>query len=368
MRIVFVLWQGDLGGAELHTVRLAASLRSLGHWAGVVVLSRPGLAVEEMRSRSLPHYLFPCTRGRGILLHTRKLTRVLAEARPDIVVLPHNDALPILLRVLGVNGRLIAMEHGAALKWRQRRTIRRLLYRPLRVVGSRILVREIAVSQHAARNLQTLPHAPVVVVRNGIDTDVFKPGDSMGDVTRRFALGAAARCVKGKGLDTLLYAVAAALPSLGTRQVSLEIAGDGPELPRLLDLVRLLQLEDVVEFRGKVANMTAFWPRMDLMVHVPANSLESFGLTPAEAASCGCRLLLSDVPAFREVYSSCLGVTFAGIGDVDSIAHQISLSAQRGAVGALERLERHAWARDHVSIEATAREYERILEGAMDGH
>lgn len=56
MRILFVLWSGGIGGAEIHTARLAHALVQRGNWAGVLIISRPSAVEDMIEDSGVPHF------------------------------------------------------------------------------------------------------------------------------------------------------------------------------------------------------------------------------------------------------------------------------------------------------------------------
>lgn len=110
-------------------------------------------------------------------------------------------------------------------------------------------------------------------------------------------LGIACRFTAIKGVASALHAVA----ELGRRgiDVRLLLAGQGPELERLRDLARRLDVADRVEFLGTVADMPAFFRRIHVLL---APSLrESFGLGAAEALAAGVPVVAAEVDGLAEV-------------------------------------------------------------------
>jgi glycosyltransferase involved in cell wall biosynthesis len=366
MRVVFVLWQGGIGGAELHTVGLAAALTARGHWVGVLTLSSPGVADRALDDLSLPHRTLSLRRGRDVLVHGSDLRKILSSAHADVVILPHNDGLPVLLRLYGYVGPMVAMEHGAALKHRGLTVMRHLRYLAARKVGRRILCGEIAVSEFAARNLVRLPHARIAVVHNGIDMLTFRPRERRGgdaaDTPQHFVVGMAGRLVPGKGFDVAIRAVAE-VNGLGgsTARVELCIAGDGPERGRLQRLAASLGSATAVRLLGKTLDMPTFWNSLDLAVHVPDTFLETFGLVALEAVGCGCRVLVAATESSEELLRGCPGVTMVQKGDPHILAEQIALEMRRSPATSDERTGMHAWVAERYSLAETARQYEALL-------
>lgn len=158
----------------------------------------------------------------------------------------------------------MAMDHGASLGWRDRPMLKRAAYPVMRRLGRCALSAEIAVSDVAAGALERLPHAPIVVVHNGIDTDHFcsRPLTDCPPKVLGHRFGIVTRLVPGKGVDIAISAMAhAARFGAEASDFHLVIAGTGPDAPRLEGLVNSLGLRDHVRIVGEVRDVPAFWVR-----------------------------------------------------------------------------------------------------------
>jgi glycosyltransferase involved in cell wall biosynthesis len=113
------------------------------------------------------------------------------------------------------------------------------------------------------------------------------------------------RLVEKKGLKYLINAM---LFVLNHRpDAHLTIAGTGPELPKLLELVDKLQLEKSVSFIGSIHNdeLPALYRAATLFVapfvECANGDQEGLGLVMIEALGCGCPVIASDMPAVKDV-------------------------------------------------------------------
>lgn len=146
--------------------------------------------------------------------------------------------------------------------------------------------------------------AKVSVVPMGVDmAGRFVPD---GAVQRsRSELLFVGRLVEKKGLRHLLEALPAVLRE--RPDVTLTIAGFGPEEERLKAQVRELGLQDAVRFLGAVAqkDLPGLYRRAALFVapfvRAESGDQEGLGLVLVEALGCGCPVLAGDVPAVGDV-------------------------------------------------------------------
>jgi glycosyltransferase involved in cell wall biosynthesis len=87
--------------------------------------------------------------------------------------------------------------------------------------------------------------------------------------------------------------------------------------------------EDVIHL-GVINDRSVLrWIYAHALVMVLMSSLESFSLTPLEAGSVGCRLVLSDIPVHREIVGD--KALFISPGDVSSLAEALAFQSFNGA-------------------------------------
>jgi glycogen(starch) synthase len=140
----------------------------------------------------------------------------------------------------------------------------------------------------------TWPEAPLVVIPNGVDTDLFTPDISQ-DKNEWLRLLYVGRLVRSKGVDLVL----AALRDLP--RVRLRIVGDGPERGSLTLLARDLGIEDRVEFSGWLGR-----PALPQQYHwanafVLLSEEEGMSNVLLEAMASGLPIIASDNYANREL-------------------------------------------------------------------
>ena len=113
-------------------------------------------------------------------------------------------------------------------------------------------------------------------------------------------LFAAGRFVSKKGFDQLLQAMSLLLPN--HPDVRLKIAGDGPELARLLELRSELDLDSIVEFIGFRYDVPEHIARSDLLI-VPSK-IEPFGNILLEGMAVGTPIVTTRTDGALELLDS----------------------------------------------------------------
>lgn len=286
LRVCLVLWSGAYGGAETATVTLARHLVSLGTQVGILFVCQPGPLAKKLAASKLPWASLHCPRGSYVLLHLYRFTRTVRRLGQDGAILQTSGFLAAALRTAGFRSRIVAVEHGEILQWPLMSPLKRLWRTCERACASHFIDVQVAVSKCVLSALSRAPHPRRCVhIPNGIDLAEFFPATGHRcDRSRPLVVGCACRQVAGKGVEDLLNALA--LLRIDPPPV-LELAGDGPERPKLEALARALGVRERVRFRGWTDDMPAFWRRCDLAV-VPTNVLaESFSMAALEAMASG---------------------------------------------------------------------------------
>lgn len=175
--------------------------------------------------------------------------------------------------------------------------------------------------------------AAVHVVPNGVDTDVFSPRDRSEDLVRELGLGG--RFVFGyvSNLDhyregqELLVEAAVELRRRGVPATAL-IVGDGARRPVLERRAAELDAGDAVVFTGKVPHerVLDYYALHDVFVVPRVDERAARLVTPLkpfEAMAMGLPLLVSDLPALREITGGgSRGASFQ-TGDSGSLADEV---------------------------------------------
>lgn len=196
-------------------------------------------------------------------------------------------------RLAGVR-HLIHTEHDA---WhldnsRRRRLARWAvkLLRPALVADANTVAASMKKHLHC-KNIQ--------VIRNGIDTERFIPGDKtrsrqqLGLPQDALIIGCSGRLEKVKGQEVLINAMAW-LPA----NIHLALAGTGSTEAALRNQTKYIDIESRIHFLGRIDEMPEFYQALDIFCLPSFN--EGFPLSPLEAQACNIPALVTDVGGAHE--------------------------------------------------------------------
>jgi glycosyltransferase involved in cell wall biosynthesis len=318
MRLTWVLWNGNVGGAETLAVSLVRALRAKSYDARVLFVQHSDPIGERLSKTDIPYDALGLARGRHVIFHPRALAAALGDTS-DCAILVSPGYLAASARIGGFRGAIIAVEHGTILQWRSETRLRGIVRRLDRSSGLWACDAEIAVSSFALRELRRVPHARrLVCIPNGVDTALYKPVAHR-ESHELLVVGCASRLANGKGVDDLLRAFA----RLPADRIVLRIAGTGPELPHLMELARTLEIMDRVDFLGELGDVSSFWDKCDVAV-VPSNQwIESFGMTAVEAMASGLPVVGTRNGGLCSVIEHDVTGSLVYPGDVDGLAEAL---------------------------------------------
>ena len=201
-----------------------------------------------------------------------------------------------------------------------------------------------------------IPDEHVMVLRNGVDLDFFRPAKDRRDLRNRLGYGArptllsAGHLIERKGHHLVIEALRA------VKGVALLIAGDGPEERMLRKLVKQYSLQDRVRFLGRLSqeNLREHYQAADILVL--ASSREGWANVLLEAMACGTPAVATPVDGTPEVITE----PAAGILTSDRSATAISSAIAALRAGLPDRADTRRYA-ERFSWEETARGQYELL-------
>ncbi len=303
MRVLLVDTVREIGGAQRSLLELANALAAMPD-VQVVAAFPSGPLAEAVRRAGITVHAVPALRmHRGLsrlLLDAIQFARGIAPLR-HIIRTTHPD----LIHANGLTPTLLALratEHVPVL-WH----VRDLSMPPalVRTIGERV-AGAVAISEPVEERLcQTFPafhRGRVHLVRNGIDTRHFVPGDQS-TARRIFALppdvplvGMAAHLVPWKRHDHFVE-IAAAIheqrPDVHFVAAGRDLLGDHPRLRARLDAeVASRNLTAVWHWLPPIDDLAPLLPALDVLLHPAAD--EPFGRVLCEALACARPVVAAD--------------------------------------------------------------------------
>jgi len=237
----------------------------------------------------------------------------------------------------------------------------------------RVMVNSTGVREVALRRLG-IPEDEVVLIYNGVDTDLFTPErkDEYGAAVRReldvpegaVVIGNVANFHRIKDHATLLTAVADIHKDVIGEGPYLLLVGSGPGEGEIRDKAKVLGLLPHVRFAGSVADVERYYSAMD--VFALTSLAEGFSNAVLEAMASGLPCVVTDVGGNAEAVENGVNGYVVPPGGATAISEKLSvlledeeLRADMGSAGRRIAIEKFGVDR---MVEETVGMYRELLE------
>jgi glycosyltransferase involved in cell wall biosynthesis len=313
MRIAFIGQKGfpaTWGGIEVHVDEIARRLARRGH--DVIVFNRRWYANETSREDDGVKVVnVPTVRSRSLDAITHSTLSTLAALKLDVDVFHFHGMGPSIVTPLPrlAGKAVVSTIHGfdyRAAKWGR---IARMALRTGELAALRISHRTTVVAQHMHAHYAQAGYDPVVV-RNGV-TPI--PAIELGEIRLRWQLerdgyiAFVARLEPDKRAHTLLRAFRTWRDAHPKSEIRLVIAGPLVAGDRYVSSLRALAGDGVV-FAGEVAGRLKAELLSNALAVVSPSRFEGLPISLLEAMSAARPVLVSDIPAHREVVPDGAGI------------------------------------------------------------
>ena len=360
LRVLVLNWQDrenpQAGGAEEHLHEVFGRLTAWGHEVTLLVSGFKGAEIRTLTSEGMEVHRTGSRHTFSVFaplyfrehLRARDFDVVVEDLNKVPLFAPLWCGRPVVALVHHLFGATVFREANPVLA-----TATWLLERPIPWIFKG--VRTVAVSDSTRQDLIARGlRAPITVIHNGIDTDLYHPSASTPKTEKPTVLYLG-RLKRYKGIDLLMRAVARLVES--GLDIELHIAGAGDALASLwalkdeLGIAQRVQFHGFVDTESKIALLRQSW------LHVLSSPKEGWGITNLEAAACGTPSVASDSPGLRESVLHAKTGLLVPHGDEQALAAAISRlvadGAERGRMGVRARdfAETFSWERSSKAME-----------------
>ena len=303
-KILLLVTTSDVGGTESFLERLASRLDRTTFSPVVCSLCPPGGVGQRIAATGtqvLTLAMAPRARPFEMIRAAIRLADMMDRLGIDLV-----QGLLYRANVLGAVASRLAKRRPVMVAGQRSLTP---MTGPVATVAQRLtrpfIHRTVAVSSAVRERLirdEGVAPETIQVIDNGVDTDVFHPGDAtaarrhLGLAGDGLLIGAVSRLTEVKGIPHLLEAVAALRD---TRPVRLVIVGDGPERERLEMKTQELGLTDAVDYLGVRRDLPEIFPAFD--VFCLPSIREGSPQVLLEAMASGCAVVATTAGGIPEV-------------------------------------------------------------------
>ena len=308
-----------IGGVETHVRSVCRGLSEAGIAVEIYSADAPGRAVKQEVVDGIRLTRFPSFSPRDTICFSPKLHRALKEVQADIIHVHDYRALPMLSAAWGKREDIklvITLHLGFSKigKWVYH------IYNPL--FGKMIFNRADRIVYCAPAELNEVPvlenyKHKMVLIPNGIElTEIDNHYQTKRHLKTTLGLLCASRIEKQKGLRTVI----AAVNHLKGMPVNLNVAGDGPDLPRLRDMSSKLGLTDMITFRGWVAKEELYKLYSQSDIFLLLSEFEAYSIALIEAMAFGLVPLVTRVGGNSDMVNDTVGYLVDYPADSEEVA------------------------------------------------
>ena len=300
MKVLHIISSSGMYGAERVILNLSRRLNSSGHTAMLGIFQHSNQSENPLFdaavAEGIASYLIPC-RGQIDLSSVRALRSLVRSTGADVLH-AHGYKADIYGR-FAIRRREIPIV-STCHNWLDTDIATRLYGYIDRFVLRRFSS-VVAVSAGVERRLirSGIPQKRVSIIRNGVEVDAFRCGESLKSGNDPLIVGFAGRLSVEKGADLFLRAAAAVHEKLP--DVRFVIAGEGPEREGLETLMDQLSLRAFVSMLGRCDDIAAFYASLNILTSTSRTEGMPMGLL--------------------EGMASCLPIVATDVGDVSNLVH-----------------------------------------------
>jgi phenylacetate-CoA ligase len=370
-RVAHVVLALRMGGLEQVVLRLIERLDRDRFEPIVCALEEQGELAAHLERLRVPVHVVPRSPGLDPSTAVR-LAAFLKRERVDIVH-THNPSPHLygalaaaIVRREGPDGRalprVVHTKHGRNYPGAPRKVLANRL-------ASAFSDKIVAVSEDAHRvalDLERVDPHRLVTIRNGVDTELFRPSDkaqarrALGVPTEGLHIGCVARLSAEKDHATMLEAFA--IVRARRPDAHLTLVGDGAERRALEAQRDRLGLSGAVTFAGQRDDIAAILSAFDMFAL--SSRTEGMSLTLLEAAAAGLPIVATRVGGNPEVVADGETGLLVPAGDPARFAEALLATAARADLGAMGERARVRVA-ERYDMGRTAAAYEALYDEVL---
>ena len=357
----------DVGGLERFVINLAHAFRSCEVEPFVFCLSHAGDLIRQLPADTTTYIGHHRPESKILDWQTlRQIVRCIRDKAIDVIHAHSPKAYVYGALASLITGRpLLISVHSPAHGPRRRKIFQDIMLGRAHQI--------ISVSSDVTRKLCLERHVPrrkISTIKNGIDTDTFRPiePEEKSSIRRTlklpldgFIIGTVGRVVPVKNYPLLITAFSRLAST--TDDTYLVIVGDGEQAEELANLVRQLKLSERVVLAGAQTNTLDWYHAFDSFVL--SSISEGTPMALLEAGACGLPCVVTNVGGNIEVIKHHVNGLVVDSANVESMYSALRQIYREPALTANMRSEACLNIQNNYSLTASAREHLQIYQHCL---
>ena len=281
-----------------HTIKWCNYFRAQGHELHVISFTEgqiEGVQVHQVRN--------DVSVGGGDLQKLQYLTRagqvrkLVKQISPDIINAHYATSYGTVAALAGLKNYVLSVWGSDIYDFPKKSLLHRLLLKYSLNSASYLFSTSKAMADEAAKYTKK----KFEITPFGVDMNLFAPEKDKHD-DGRFVIGTVKTLSPKDGIDYLLEAAFLVAKEHPEIPLDVRIAGSGSHEQEYHALAEELNIQNITTWLGFIPQEQAAreWANMDAAVICSTLESESFGVSAVEAGSCGCPVIISDIPGLME--------------------------------------------------------------------
>ena len=279
-----------------HTKKWCAWFVSRGHEVHVVSFCN-----EEIDGVKLHYVETGANAGGGdsqklkYLLKAGAVRKIVKKIAPDIVNVHYATSYGTVAALAGLKNTVLSVWGSDIYEFPKKSPLHRAMLQFSLAKAAHLFSTSQAMADEAANYTPK----PFDITPFGVDMALFSPQKRTRE-DDSFVIGTVKTLAPAYGIDVLLRSAAQVMKEYPEIPLKVRIAGKGPNGQEYRSLATELGLDPIVTWLGFIPQCQAAeeWANMD--VAVVCSNAESFGVSAVEAQSCGCPVIVTDIPGLME--------------------------------------------------------------------
>lgn len=357
------------GGHDIHTVRWANKLSDHGNEVHLCYVSNQKPSIDKFNKNVYLHEL-KIPAPYGYYLNVIQLKKVIKAIKPDILNSHYSSGYGTLGRLAGFSPYLISVYGSDVYVFPYKNKLSMKIIQKNLFAADSIASTSNAMASQTAR-LINCPVENIHVTPFGVDIEKFSK-QKLNRNNDEIIIGSIKKLAPKYGIKygilAIDYLVNNLLKESGfNKKIKYYIYGDGNQKKELEELVKKLNLESVVEFKGRIPNhlVPKALNEMNVFLGTSVSDSESFGVAIVEAMACEVPVIVTDVDGFKEVVDGGNAGIMVPRKDYQKMAEEVyrlirSPKLCKG-IGYLERtrvVENYDWAENVEKMETI---YQKLM-------
>lgn len=228
------------------------------------------------------------------LLKAGAVRKLVKKIAPDVVNVHYATSYGTVAALARLKNYALSVWGSDIYEFPQKSSLHRALLKFSLKKASHLFSTSKAMAEEASKYTKK----PFEITPFGVDMDLFSPEKRTDHAD--FIIGTVKSLAPAYAIDLILKAAAILRKEHPQIPLKVRIAGKGPCEQEYRELAAQLEIEDITTWLGFIPQEQAAseWANMDAVV-ICSNS-ESFGVSAVEAQSCGCPVVISDIPGLME--------------------------------------------------------------------